>query len=207
MTKKKIDIRVELLSYLNEKNQIEYYPNFGYPIELFVLLQNCNINIYTKENLNSSDFIVFVSTRFLPLVAVILKKLVFLGNYTLYDIFGWNNNNNINQLFYNSNKNSNNFNVILFNLAIFLSMYLDIKVFVIQPNKNFENLHSISRIYSSATWLERENSEMFNLNYTNLSDSRKLLLDYTISKGILLKGVTKSFFSFYFKNKVGVYFF
>ena len=86
-------------------------------------------------------------------------------------------------------------------------MYLDIKVFVIQPNKNFENLHSISRIYSSATWLERENSEMFNLNYTNLSDSRKLLLDYTISKGILLKGVTKSFFSFYFKNKVGVYFF
>ena len=88
MTKKKIDIRVELLSYLNEKNQIEYYPNFGYPIELFVLLQNCNINIYTKENLNSSDFIVFVSTRFLPLVAVILKKLVFLGNYTLYDIFG-----------------------------------------------------------------------------------------------------------------------
>lgn len=87
MTKKKVDIRVELLSYLNEKNQIEYYPNFGYPVELFVLVENSNINLYTKENLNSSDFIISIHNKHMPLSAIILKKLLFLGNYSLYDIF------------------------------------------------------------------------------------------------------------------------
>lgn len=44
------------------------------------------------------------------------------------------------------------------------------------------NLQSISNIYSSFTWVERELSESNNINFLNLKDSRRLLSDYNLFK-------------------------
>ena len=194
------------MSYLNEKNQIEYYPNFGYPVELFVLVENSNINLYTKENLNSSDFIISIHNKHMPLSAIILKKLLFLGNYSLYDIFSWECKSNY--AFGNNHVKTkvSGISGTVYNLIVLLSALLDIKLLFIQPHVLQKNIQSISSIYTSAVWLERENSEMFNLNYTNLLDSRRLLLDYTTSRGVLLKNTTTRFVSHFYKLKASVNF-
>jgi NADH:ubiquinone oxidoreductase subunit C len=95
----------------------------------------------------------------------------------------------------------------VYNLIVFLSAFLDIKLFFVQPHVVKKKIQSISSIYTSAVWLERENSEMFNINYNNLLDSRRLLLDYTTSRGVLLKNTTTRFVTHYYKLKANVNFF
>ena len=52
-------------------------------------------------------------------------------------------------------------------------------VFSIDNTKNNINFISISNIYSSFTWVERELSELNNITFVNLKDGRRLLTDYT----------------------------
>jgi NADH:ubiquinone oxidoreductase subunit C len=77
-------------------------------------------------------------------------------------------------------------------------------VIQLQKINNNKKIFSLSRIFSNATWLERENSEMFNIFFSNLLDSRKLLLDYTCNRGVLLKNNLKTFNSNYYKDYLGV---
>lgn len=41
------------------------------------------------------------------------------------------------------------------------------------------DLPSLSLVFSSFNWVEREVSEFFNITFGGLSDSRRLLTDYT----------------------------
>ena len=52
---------------------------------------------------------------------------------------------------------------------------------------NKEKRNSISTIYFNANWLERELVEFFNVQITNRSDTRNLLLDYNFTANPLLK--------------------
>lgn len=52
--------------------------------------------------------------------------------------------------------------------------------------KNNE-LMSIDKLYENSQWLERETSEMFNVNYFFKKDTRSLLLDYPRKNFPLLK--------------------
>jgi NADH:ubiquinone oxidoreductase subunit C len=45
----------------------------------------------------------------------------------------------------------------------------------------------VDKLYKSASWLEREVGEMFNVSYTLKSDTRRLLLDYSKQENPLLK--------------------
>ena len=65
-------------------------------------------------------------------------------------------------------------------------------------------MQSLSRIYSNSIWLERENSEMFDIVYSGLKDSRKLLLDYTNLRGVLLKNSSINNYSSFYKNYFSV---
>ena len=85
MLNKKIDFRVELLSYMNEKNQLEYYPTQGFPREVFIINEFCKVNLFTREGLNSSNFFFFSESAAVVNLAITLKKLLFVGSYTLYD--------------------------------------------------------------------------------------------------------------------------
>lgn len=46
--------------------------------------------------------------------------------------------------------------------------------------KNNSNITSISSIYNSSVWVERELSEFNKINFIGIKDSRRLLTDYTI---------------------------
>ena len=56
-----------------------------------------------------------------------------------------------------------------------------INVFINLQNKKQNNITSISNIYFSSKWIERELQEFNNINFVSLIDSRRLLTDYTYS--------------------------
>lgn len=66
--------------------------------------------------------------------------------------------------------------VVQFNTT---SMLLDnrVNVYTNASLKNF-SLLSVSPVYSSCIWLERELSDFTNINFVGLTDTRRLLLDY-----------------------------
>lgn len=97
-----------------------------------------------------------------------------------------------------------NLNSSLIVATAFLSAHLDIKITHICYSIFSSTLSSISGVFSNAVWVERENSEMYAVYYKNLTDSRKLLLDYTSPRGVLLKGFTGVYYSQYYKNYYGI---
>lgn len=199
MLNKKIDLRVEILSYLNENNKIEYYPRCGFPFEIFIISENMSINLFTKENLNSSNYIFFIKNNCIDDIAITLKKLLFIGSYCLYDHFSWNYLNNF---LIDSNKKIVKKTLLISN--IFLSLFLDIKIIQIHYYTKQISIKTLTNIFQNAIWLERENSEMFNINYLFLKDTRKLLLDYTNTRGIMLKNTNNINFTYYYKNYYNV---
>lgn len=56
------------------------------------------------------------------------------------------------------------------------SIFFDFKILVETKFNNYIN--SISKIYKGVLWVERETKEFNNIQYINLNDSRKLLLNY-----------------------------
>jgi NADH:ubiquinone oxidoreductase 27 kD subunit len=48
------------------------------------------------------------------------------------------------------------------------------------------SVSSLTQVYASSVWLERELSEFFGIYFSGLLDSRRLLLDYTKPKGYRL---------------------
>jgi len=205
LLKKPKDLRVEILSYLNEKNETEYYPSCGFPIEVFVINENTLINLFTKENLNSSNFFFLAEAKYTTDLAITLKKLIFIGSYALYDHFSWNFYNEI-PFYKNSFIKSITKSFFITTSTTYLSYFLDIKIFQLQAMSKSKKIQSVSRVYSNAVWLERENSEMFNIFYNSLIDSRRLLLDYSTPRGVLDKSNNNTQYSYFYKNYLGVNF-
>lgn len=51
-------------------------------------------------------------------------------------------------------------------------------LFLTQISTNFFYISSISKLFASSVWLERELSDFSGLNFLGLTDTRRLLLDY-----------------------------
>ncbi len=62
------------------------------------------------------------------------------------------------------------------------SFFFDFKILIDISFTNYIN--SISLIYSGNSWLERELKEFNNVNFINLNDSRKLLLNYNYNNDL-----------------------
>jgi NADH:ubiquinone oxidoreductase subunit C len=66
---------------------------------------------------------------------------------------------------------------------------------------NIYYLPSISSGFPAAIWSEREIQDMFTINFNNLHDTRRLLLDYKVTRGVLSPEIkfknTNLFSSFY----------
>lgn len=56
-------------------------------------------------------------------------------------------------------------------------------VFVAKLNSNKSN--SLSGVFPAATWSEREMQDMFDVSFYSLKDTRRLLLEYKTTKGVL----------------------
>jgi hypothetical protein len=73
-------------------------------------------------------------------------------------------------------------NVIVKNIYYisYQSYFFDFKILV--KSKFKKNIMSLSTIYGSITWGERENKEFNKVTFLNLKDSRKLLSNYNYNK-------------------------
>lgn len=97
----------------------------------------------------------------------------------------------------NNNKKST-INCIVYNFHMYK---YDLKLNLFTFSFDFKKLNTISNLFKSSLWLERELSEMFNINFLNKKDSRNLLLDYSYIGNPLLKsfptiGYLELFYSF-----------
>lgn len=141
-----------------------------------------------------------------------IKKKFFLNNWWLdstilnpnFTSFKFSLTNNIfylnlssNFLFYFFLINKNNLNNYYFYLldstvltnyekkeyqVAYQSIFYDLKIFInVKFNKS---LPSITKIYKSASWVERENKEFNNIFFQNLNDTRKLLSNYNYNKNL-----------------------
>ncbi len=102
---------------------------------------------------------------------------IFFINLTNFFYFFLINKYNINcMLFYcldaviDTNKNNKNYYIS------YQSFFYDLKIMCEIKFKNY--LQSLSSVYNSQTWVERELKEMNNIFFLNLVDTRKLLLNY-----------------------------
>ncbi len=81
-------------------------------------------------------------------------------------------------------------------------------LFLPSSNQNLSSINSIDKIFKNANWVERETSEMYNINYIWKNDTRKILIDYSKNEYPLLKnypseGFQDVFYNF-FENQVAV---
>lgn len=134
-----------------------------------VSLENTSLNLFLNKsiysvysNTNNSINInqLFLTNKKYYLYCLILKNLI-LNNFFFYD-------NSV--VFFNKNKLiSTNFSCLISNERMILYIW---------PFKKTNKYFSISTLYSSSQWAEREINEFNNIFYVNLTDSRRLLTDY-----------------------------
>lgn len=201
MSNKKKDLRIEILSYLNEENELEYYPTYGFPVEVFIISEHTKLNLLTSEHLNVANYLFFVSATDCRNIAIALKRLLFVGSYSLFDHCGWTQNSDVIPM------STTQYSTTQVNTLVgttLISTHLDIKLTQIQLTSPALKPQSLASIFTNSVWLERENSEMFDIFYRNSTDSRRLLLDYTLKRGVLMKTNSTVSSSNYFKSYYGV---
>jgi hypothetical protein len=84
-------------------------------------------------------------------------------------------------------------------VTVFISMMTNTRACCFVTAAPEEHLSSLCAFMKNASWVERESSEMLNLVYYNLPDTRKLLLDYSTTRGVLHKCYSDVFSSHFFK--------
>lgn len=160
-------------------------------MEVFIINQYTKITIFSSEKLNSSNFSYFSNIENNTTLLSCLKKLILIGSYSFFEHTVW-------EVFHKNNKITS-----MVGNNILISHFLDLKIINFY-NINFKNNSfystSISNIFSNCIWLERESSEMFNITFLGLKDTRKLLLDYTTDRGVLSKSYVTTNYSNYYKN-------
>jgi hypothetical protein len=148
MSKKKIDMRVEILSYIDHKGDKQYYPAMGFPVEIFVINQHSKPTIFTLELLNASNFVFLTNIASRVCFSVCLKKMLFLGSYLLYDNLSWSQP----ETYFNMTEQTTNKQKVVV-CTIFLSQFLDIKIIQLENITKFNNkiIKSVSGVYKNST--------------------------------------------------------
>jgi Ni,Fe-hydrogenase III component G len=116
-----------------------------------------------KYSYNSNNFIINVNKNFLYYFFLVNKKNISTLNFYILDIFSFKNN-----------ISNNNYYIC------YQSLFYDFKI--LMETQIFNNVASISKIYNGSLWSEREVKEFNKLNYSNLTDTRKLLSNYNYNE-------------------------
>jgi NADH:ubiquinone oxidoreductase subunit C len=182
---------------------------YQFPLFLFLILEKSNINFWTSKVNSPNHFYCMIDKNWIYLVNQLLRKEFFLNSSMLIE------NSAIDCNYLNKNNVFLNFNGLLSNNLIVYYMYyiLNLKLrltflFLPSSNQNISSINSIDKIFKNANWVERETSEMYNINYLWKNDTRKILIDYSKNEYPLLKnypseGFQDVFYNF-FENQVTV---
>lgn len=130
------------------------------PIESFILINNLTSFTLKFSSLNTTN------TSLIDLKDTNYYYLILFLNFSLDEVFF-----PLDGMVYTQNK------VGVYNL-VFTSLYYQ-HWLVINGIYKQNQLKSISQIYKSFTWVEREIQELSNVYFVGLIDNRRLLTDYT----------------------------
>lgn len=150
------DQRQQLIILMKDGKE-EYVLNQNFPYEIFIAAGFCPIFFTTTKQSAANLNIKILSNYFytLLLFRASLKDVYFPVDLSIF--------NNKKDFLYS------------------LSSYLNFTNINLWGSIHDSSLHSISRLYSGFSWVEREHREFLGLPFIGLKDSRRLLTDYTDS--------------------------
>jgi NADH:ubiquinone oxidoreductase subunit C len=185
------------------------FNKYQFPLFLFLILEKSNINFWTSKVNTPNHYYCTVDKNWIYLINQLLRKEFFLNSSMLIENSGIDANYlNKDNIFFNYKNLSNN-NVIVFYTYYILLLKLRLTfLFLPSTNQTINSINSIDKIFKNANWVERETSEMYNINYLWKNDTRKILIDYSKNEYPLLKdypseGFQDVFYNF-FENQVSV---
>lgn len=183
------------------------YKKYKFPINIFLCFEKLNPVYYTSKVLTNNHYVCFIPKKWYYGLNLFIKKELFYNSSFLVEMSA------IDTMKYNKIiPDIETFNLkdrfLIYNIYYFY--YIKIKITFIQSTNN--TIDSIDSVYKNASWLEREVSEMFGINFINKKDNRSLLLDYSKNEFPMLKdfpteGYYEIFYDFfenridYFKNE------
>lgn len=159
--------------------------HYKLPMQLFIIFQHVDPIVYTHDSLSSNHYVIIIPNQYIYNFSSVLKNEVFfntnyLAEISAIDTLKFSKFIPEVDLFFSKNR------IIIF--YIFYMYFLKIRLsFFTFFNNSDLNICSIEQNYSNAMWLEREVSEMFQINFTLKKDNRNLLLDYTQNEHPMLK--------------------
>ena len=177
------------------------YKKYIFPINIFIVFEKLNTNIWSSKLLKPNHFFLLIDQNWFYALNLYFKNDLFLNNSTLIDNSAVDTlkfskiNNNL-DFFFKKNR------IIVYYSYYFYNLKLKLNIILLNNLLKKNKVTSIDKIYKNANWLERETSEMFGVNYYNKKDIRKLLLDYSKIENPLLKdfpveGFSEAFYDFF----------
>ena len=174
--------------------------NYCFPIQIFIIMEKLNVNMWTKNNNSYNVFFLFIDKKWLLCINQIIRNELFMSNSSLIEVSNINSNKFIATHFLNSS------NIIYY---FYYILKLKIKLLILASScvvKKDQSFQSIDGIFKNSNWLEREVSEMYNLSFYSKLDRRNLLLEYSKIEPVLLRdfhveGLNDVYFSF-FENQI-----
>lgn len=155
---------------------------YRFPMGIFMILEKLEPVIFTSKTLTRNHHVIFLPNTWYYPMNLCLKNETFHSVSKLIDISA------IDTLKYNNVFPHNEFisrDKRFLHYNIYYCYHTKLRVTLIQTSS--KKMLSIDKIFRNASWLERETSEMFGINYTNKSDIRSLLLDYSRNENPMLK--------------------
>lgn len=170
--------------------------NYKFPLNLFIILEKVNPVIYTSECLTYNHFVVFFPKEWYYTLNKILKNELFYSSCMLVDQSCVDTN------FFKFLEDDffsrfNRTKLMVFNIYYFY--LLKLRLTFIMNTESYEHFASIDSVFKNSSWLERESSEMFCINFNQKGDIRNILLDYSRNEYPMLKEFpSEGFFDVYY---------
>ena len=177
------------------------YKKYIFPINIFIVFEKLNTNIWSSKLLKPNHYFLLINKNWFYSLNLFLKHELFFSNSTLIensaiDTLKFSKINDNLEFFFKKNI------IIIFNYYYFYNLKLKLNIIMLYNFYKKNKLSSIDKLYKNSSWLERETSEMFGINYYNKKDIRKLLLDYSKVENPMLKdypveGFSETFYDFF----------
>lgn len=154
---------------------------YKFPLSMFLVFEKMDIKIYTSDKLTNNHYVCLIDKSWYKGLNLFLKNELFYNfNYltdtSVIDTIKYKKTFPKTQF-----TNLNRF--ILYN--VYYMYHIKLRMTLVYYT-NYQ-IQSIDKIFKNSNWLERENAEMYGLQYTNKKDCRPLLLDYSKTENPMLK--------------------
>lgn len=174
---------------------------YQFPLFLFLILEKSPVTFWTSKVNTPNHFYCLLDKNWIYILNLLLRKEYFLNSSYLLEASGIDTNylSNSNTFFNFKGLNSGNLLIFYTYYIFFLKLRL---TFLFFPSSNSlsNSINSIDKIFKNANWVEREASEMYNINYQWKNDTRKILIDYCKNEYPLLKSYPSEGFQDVFYN-------